>query len=472
MLLTHRSNELDSTKTERINERLEDLDRALERCNCTAAEVNIRAAMDGYKNGRIQCWNKWTLIYGGHIVDFCPSYASFTEDREERLDSYSRRLGPGWLWFEPPLAAPQDSTSHLLAATWAQPSDTEFSQNWGSTNCWKITMGFRRVQTFHSRSEGGTTVQVPLKAQNVMSQNPTAINPQTRPRGRNNSFGKTLVYKPKHTGLPKKQVKSLHWAAKDDAEGPRCCFLMLLDSGASMSTLYEDDLVPLGIDPRNYPSQTEMRIQTANGTVRAPVYELRVDVCKHNGESLVGDNETAVWPAERHELGGICTVAVFPGTVPKAGTDDNGPLERQDEQASEELLARREFGEKHQPRLSGLLPFQVCYLAGAPGSRLWFGEDRCDVLGADRMPGQRRNELHKRIRYGEIPVALDSLRRLSSIRFEHDGEGKGERITDEDVRGDTGRSRISVFDEAGERVKTYRIEPRRMPSQMHAASRD
>jgi hypothetical protein len=46
-------------------------------------------------------------------------------------------------------------------------------------------------------------------------------------------------------------------------------------------------------------------------------------------------------------------------------------------------------------RLSGLLPFHVCYLSGAPGSfKLWMGEDRVDVLGSGRLPGM--------MRYGEI----------------------------------------------------------------------
>jgi hypothetical protein len=53
-------------------------------------------------------------------------------------------------------------------------------------------------------------------------------------------------------------------------------------------------------------------------------------------------------------------------------------------------------GGDHVPdRLSGLLPFHVCYLSGAPGTfKLWMGEDRRDVLGAGRLPGM--------MRYGEI----------------------------------------------------------------------
>ena len=53
-------------------------------------------------------------------------------------------------------------------------------------------------------------------------------------------------------------------------------------------------------------------------------------------------------------------------------------------------------GGDHVPdRLSGLLPFHVCYLSGAPGTfKLWMGEDRRDVLGAGRLPDM--------MRYGEI----------------------------------------------------------------------
>jgi hypothetical protein len=66
-------------------------------------------------------------------------------------------------------------------------------------------------------------------------------------------------------------------------------------------------------------------------------------------------------------------------------------------------------GGDHVPdRLSGLLPFHVCYLSGAPGTfKLWMGEDRRDVLGAGRLPGM--------MRYGEIlggPQAGEKSKRV------------------------------------------------------------
>lgn len=42
-------------------------------------------------------------------------------------------------------------------------------------------------------------------------------------------------------------------------------------------------------------------------------------------------------------------------------------------------------------RLSGMVPFLACYMSSAPTMNiLMLGEDRNDVLGAHRMPGQMR----------------------------------------------------------------------------------
>jgi hypothetical protein len=64
---------------------------------------NIQGAIDAYQSGGIQYGKEYTLIWGGKVVDQAQSYASFTEDRLDRLDRYAEKYGPHWLWWESPL---------------------------------------------------------------------------------------------------------------------------------------------------------------------------------------------------------------------------------------------------------------------------------------------------------------------------------------------------------------------------------
>ena len=422
---------------------------------------NIQGVIDGYTDGSIPCWEKWTLVYGGRIVDTCPNYESFTQDRKQRLDHYLEQYGKGWLWFEPPLA-PKDNIQpdRLLAATWAQPKGRR-SNVWDGESGWEITMGFRRVKTFHSR-EGKPDVLVTGDATKVEDPaNEGSKNDPTAKRRR--SSCKVLPYVP--TGRPKPK-KSEKWVVRDDDdddEGIRCFFLMQLDSGASLPCLYKDDLRVLGIDPASYPAQSQVNLFTANGSMRSPIYELRVDVCRYNGQSLVGDNP--VWPQERHEIGGITPVAVLNSEHPPKGSSGALSLEelrvreKRGEDVSEEALAKR-YKKTADCRLSGLLPFRCCYLGGAPGMRLWLGEDRRDVLGADRMPGQRRYEPFKQSKLPKAPVDLGSLER-PNITFEH--EVGDTWIVDKDIEDRTGASIMTVKSDF--KTQIHRLEPRKLPSQ-------
>lgn len=469
------SNELASTKRDRIQERLKILQEALERTESPKGLANIRTAIDAYEDGRIQCWDKWTLIYAGHIVDFCPYYESFTQDRRDRLDRYFEQHGDGWLWFEPPLAPKGNpQPEHLFAATWAQPSVGGRSEVFGGETGWDITMGFRRVLTFHSRTTTGYKTQVmnrsPSSFASFWTQKSEA---ESEIQGRTRSTGKYLTYLPTNTGMSKEEMGEQKWSVNDDADGPRCFFLMHLDSGASMPCLYDSDLRVLGINPHEYPPQTYTRLSTANGHVLCPLYEMRVDICRHNGESLVGENP--VWPRERHEIGGIFPVAIFlPPEIPPKGT--SGPLTIDALQArqklgydvSEEALAGRR--KKHnEMRLSGLLPFQVCYSACAPGMKLWFGEDRRDVLGIDKMPGQRRFERHKSLKVPPAPAHPDLKDFPNTVAFEHQ-LSPSKWIIDRDVMGCVGASITTVVN--GTEVKNHRLEPRRLPSQQPKKAQD
>lgn len=454
------SDELESTKRDRISSRLEELREAFETTEAAEGRVNIQAAIDAYTDGRIQCGGDWTLVYGGHIVDSCPTYESFTVDRRHRLDRYFEEYGPGWLWFEPPLAPRGNiQPDQLMAATWAQPSATR-STLWDGENGWDITMGFRRVKTFHSR-DGKPKQLVIGKSDEVEDSVAKAPEKGSAVAGRGSSC-KVLSYAPRDRGILRKDEE---WEVRDDDEGLRCFFLMQLDSGASLPCLYEADLKVLGIDPQTYPPQTQIIMSTAMGRTNSRLYELRIDVCKYNGQSLVG--EDPVWPRERHELGGISPVAVI-NSSDKPPKGSSGPmtleeikaLERKGEDVSEEAMAKRRK-RTAEVRLSGMLPFKCCYLGCAPGQKLWFGEDRRDVLGADRMPGQRRYELFQVPKFQQLPLELGSVDRPKAITFEHQ---VGQRcIIDKDIEDHPGASIITVRD--GLATEQHRLEPRRLSSQ-------
>ncbi|KAG7114605.1 hypothetical protein HYQ46_011290 [Verticillium longisporum] len=133
-----------------IAERIEVLQNALRLSECEGEIVNIRAAIRCCRDGSIQPSDYFALIYAGNLVDFAPSYESFTHNRAERLDRYAAEHGTGWLWFEPPL----DSSSSLASAgginalkgTWAMETDNAFGMGEYS-----ITMGFKRINDINYR---------------------------------------------------------------------------------------------------------------------------------------------------------------------------------------------------------------------------------------------------------------------------------------------------------------------------------
>ncbi|KAF4953828.1 hypothetical protein FGADI_5620 [Fusarium gaditjirri] len=407
--------ELETTKRQRIQQRIGLLEASLERSECPVGDTNIRAAIQAYQSGRIKCWDKWTLLYAGNVVDFCPSYESFTLDRDKRLDRYHSMYGDGWLWYEAPLAPKGNyQPEQLMAATWAQPSATCSALADYHPHAWSIHMGFQRVKGFHSRFISG--LNGPMETGKALPYD-TTMREYGSP-GRGSCF------------------------VEDDSTAPRVCFLMQLDSGATHPSLHKTDMAYLAIDPKTYPAQTHTRVATANSTTDAALYEIRVDICRHNGESLVG--EDAVFPNDRRQIGGIVPVMV----LVESSYDQSEPLAewykealKNGEDVSEEAIAARYKGDD-ESRLSGMLPFQVCYFSGAPGApTFWFGEDRRDVLGADRMPGHQRWERHKKACIVERPVEFEDLDRPTVI-FEH--QGNGIRLVDMDSKEDKGTSILSV----------------------------
>ncbi|KAK3954384.1 hypothetical protein QBC32DRAFT_207938 [Pseudoneurospora amorphoporcata] len=116
---------------------------------------------------------------------------------------------------------------------------------------------------------------------------------------------------------------------------------LLLDSGATLPCIKLQDLALLDIDPKTYPAQTALELKLGEGTVKRPIYELDVGF-------RFGEEDRAFH------------------TVPVIVLEGDS-------------------------RLSGMLPFNVCYMSSAPGTyRMWLGQKRRDILGAGRLPGRMK----------------------------------------------------------------------------------
>ncbi|KAI1152636.1 hypothetical protein F4825DRAFT_461695 [Nemania diffusa] len=207
-------------------------------------------------------------------------------------------------------------------------------------------------------------------------------------------------------------TKKRKWNIVDDhsADADASCQLgTLLDSGATFPIILESDLARLNIDVFNYPAQGSMDLTT-------------VGVCSNEGSSLVGLGDKAVWPEERRTLGGFCPVIAF--VDPQGNTD-------------------------YTHRLSGMLPFDACYLSSAPSmARIWLGEDRRDVLGTSRLPAHLRFDSDKEFIF-EYPEEFEALRREAHtpdrVIFLHEYPDKPNVLfTDSDALGARGKSELAI----------------------------
>jgi hypothetical protein len=113
------------------------------------------------------------------------------------------------------------------------------------------------------------------------------------------------------------------------------------------------------------------------------------------------DKDNPSWPFTGQYLGGLCPV-----------TEITEPISNED-------------GPEVTARLSGLLPFRACYVSSTPGlPHLFLGEDRGDVLGAFRMPGQMRWTMDARHAAGKLVTVKDPPANLATYgrpitTFEH-----------------------------------------------------
>jgi hypothetical protein len=314
---------------EQIQQRIETLERGLKSSMFEPEKENIRAAIQGYKSGEIGYTENYTLIWAGTIVDTAVTYAEFTKDRHQRLDRYEKQHGAHWLWWESGLKIhPNDKPrmSKSVALPRAQ-CHNGLGQYWVKQVFWKRSGWVTR-----------------MKGQSVIAS-------EVMPSGYEAFF--------------RSDDKGRVWAQEP---GAKLVFQSLLDSGASYPSLYKDDFLGLGIDPMFYAAQSIERFGTANGLMEARTYELYVAVVDDANSHLV-DPQEPVWPRLGAYLGGLCPVVEVLSNTPEVTAE--GWLKNE--------------------RLSGILPFLACYLTSTPArNNIWLGEDRNDVLGLHRIPGQRR----------------------------------------------------------------------------------
>ncbi|KAK7985270.1 hypothetical protein PG988_002892 [Apiospora saccharicola] len=248
---------IDELRKERaIADRLAVLRHTLESSRCDGEIENIKAAIDGYESGQITCSEQFTLIYGGHIVDTCPSYSSFCVDRDDRLDQYA----------EHPSGA------------------TIFAKK-----------GFCLQQAWHKYEEFGLW---PIFMKFITSEEKV-----TRKGKR---AGKSAAQSPKR----KRRGSE---CPEERTPLKSCTFKMMLDTGATFPILRARDLTRLGIDLDTYPAQGTFSVSTVNSEDSMRFYELYVGMgstlksgTEPGSESM---NETG-WPLEKGLLGGLCPVIV------------------------------------------------------------------------------------------------------------------------------------------------------------------
>ncbi|KAL7620707.1 hypothetical protein AAE478_009704 [Parahypoxylon ruwenzoriense] len=357
----------------RIGERLDILSWALETTRCESEAVNIRAAIQGYQSGQIPYSRNFTLIYAGHIVDVCPTYRSFCEDRQERLDRYFAEFGPGWLWQEPPLSGP------------------------GFDALAKKGVCLRRLASSRNYHIGHYAVSLRFTA-----------NRDKVMRGEVTSHGA---------------------AGKGAAPRPEnpvsCHFKTLLDCGATFPILPLQDLQYLSIDMDRYPAQGVMRIRTVTTEVSYRFFEMQVSVCSEDGETLVAEDNQAVWPDEPRVLGGFYPVQI---DASKKGQTQMHYIDR----------------------LSGMVPFEACYMSSAPTMHeFWLGEDRRDVLGVRRMPAHLRFDSEKTLGL-KYPEKFEKLRERArtpdQLIFVHNTKGRRKMAFIDADLPDRGKSELAIVE--------------------------
>ncbi|GKT41638.1 uncharacterized protein ColSpa_01819 [Colletotrichum spaethianum] len=498
-------NSLNAYKSAAVASRIQFLTDSLVDSHFPPERANITAAISLYHTGRIPYSANWALLYAGHLVDFAPNYASFTADRPARLDRYARLYGEGWLWIEPPLAREAGGPNFFSARRGTFVPETDTSYDMGH---YSVTMSFRRMKSLVYRGAAVTDISRKRKHDHLAhsSDDDEGIlgDEEQWPAQfldvDSHALDSALCFKsPKipsssdhdpgmlSTTRLRSNRPSRHPHMARDHAAPTLHYRLLLDSGATLPMIYDRDARALGICRKTYAAVSRINVETASDGMATWLYEMQVSVVDTQTCEPLVSSTSPVWPAEEHALGGVTLVMTRPSprlngiasfSSPCGGMDavaktvEGKTMMLEKAKGLVDLAEGRDYG-----RLSGLLPFKVCYVQATPGLRtMWMGEDRRDVLGAQRMPGQMRwapgtgricDPGHPRGLWKTLCSDDDGKPALLRMAHEKaalmDGE-EGARMVDVEEKDWKGRSEVLVVDKNGIRKK-HVIEPRLLTQQ-------
>ncbi|KAK1672287.1 hypothetical protein BDP55DRAFT_588366, partial [Colletotrichum godetiae] len=458
-------NSLQAHKEEAIASRINFLTDSLPDSSFPPEHANITAAISLYRASRIPYSANWALIYAGHLVDFAPNYVSFTADRDAG-------------------AAPSPFFS-ARKSTFLPETDSAYDMGHYS-----VTMSFRRMKSLaycgaepllrsmsmskkrkcENRDDEEEAAMLSLKDW------PTSIAEDVSDEEYDDadtaSDSDLPGFPPRCPRNLRKNRPSRHPHMARDSSAPTLHFRTLLDSGSTLPMLYNRDARALGIHRASYAAVSRIAVETASDKMAIWLYEMEVAVVDTATCEPLVSASSPVWPAEELMLGGITLVMVR--NSPKAGSDSfSSPGGGTDAIAKTTAEGKTTFLEKATSlidiaegrdygRLSGLLPFKVCYMQSTPGLRtIWMGEDRRDVLGAHRMPGQMRwapgtgtvcDPGHPRETWKTACGDDDGRPALLHMAHEEAVSGYGEQrasLVDVEEKRWKGRSEVTVTDKNG-----------------------
>ncbi|KAJ4411642.1 hypothetical protein N0V82_008979 [Gnomoniopsis sp. IMI 355080] len=471
--------DLISYQNERIQARIALLGKTLLETpeeGCEPMKANITAVLKGYNTGTIGFSGKYTLIYAGHIVDTsCATYSEFTIDRRERLDQYLEEYGPGYLWWEPPLANGREQV--LAKKSTVLNLDREVScfstldhheaQRFQDDAChYKVPLGFRKDDSLRHRRVGSKRRR-PVVAKQTR---PECEVSKKRKRERKEkghqesgqSNGESLTARGKTLGsqdiaersssptcefqrdTTATETRGFERETLQKHDAPTFFFDMLLDSGAELPILLHDDFELLGFSKQDMNAASVVQLSTAAGqTSSALCFELRVGLELQGSPSESWTEQVAY--SEAH---------FFPSRVIKLPPTVETP----------------KYGAFSAERLSGMLPFLAYYMASAPGTgRLCLGEKRAEVLSTENLPaglaydafdGISRTSRANRQEVANIRKLGGETKGLRKVTFETALED-GRKLIDEDVVSERGHeisSSIAIMDNHGSLIHTWNLD--------------
>ncbi|KAK2010386.1 hypothetical protein LZ32DRAFT_511649, partial [Colletotrichum eremochloae] len=251
-------NSLDAHKAAAIASRIELLTESLEDSHFPPERANITAVVSLYRAGRIPYSVNWALIYAGHLVDFAPTYASFTADRADRLNRYARLHGEGWLWIEPPLSREPGGPTFFSArrGTFLPENDTSYDMGHYS-----VTMSFRRMKNLVYRGAPVAEASGKRKQDHVSRGSDEYDDNEGVIRAGESWPAYFSDEDPDASAVssdltPSSALRasrpSRHPCMARDHAAPTLHFRLLLDSGATLPLIYDHDARALGIRRATY----------------------------------------------------------------------------------------------------------------------------------------------------------------------------------------------------------------------------